>query len=114
VSSGAVGELALYDRRGRVRRRVPADASPQHVTFAGDRAYVTSGAAGTLHVLALADGRTLASTRVPVGSYNVQAGHGLVLTPSLDHGLLTVVDRRGRVLRQVRVGSSSHDACFLA
>jgi DNA-binding beta-propeller fold protein YncE len=113
VTSGAVGELALYDRRGRVRRRLPADASPQHVTFAHAHAYVTSGAAGTLRVVSLADGSTTATTRIPVGSYNVQAGHGLVLTPSLDDGVLTVLDRRGRILRQVRVGRASHDACFL-
>jgi DNA-binding beta-propeller fold protein YncE len=113
VTSGATGEVALYDRHGSLRRRLAADASPQHVTFARGRAYVTSGAAGTLHVLALGDGRTLATTRVPVGSYNVQAGHGLVLTPSLDDGILTVLDTRGRVYRQVRVASSSHDACFL-
>jgi hypothetical protein len=84
------------------------------VTFAHGLAYVTSGAAGTLRTLSAADGRVLHTASVPVGSYNVQAGHGLVLTPSLDGGALSVLDRRGRLVRQVRVGRSSHDACFLS
>jgi DNA-binding beta-propeller fold protein YncE len=114
VTSGEVGELAVYGDRGRLRLRLPADASPQHVTFAHGLAYVTSGAAGTLRTLSAADGRVLHTASVPVGSYNVQAGHGLVLTPSLDGGALSVLDRRGRLVRQVRVGRSSHDACFLS
>lgn len=114
VTSGEVGDLAVYGGDGRLRRRLPADASPQHVSFAPGLAYVTSGDAGTLRTLGAVDGRVLNTARVPVGSYNVQAGHGLVLTPSLDGGLLSVLDRHGRLLRQVRVGRSSHDACFLS
>src|SRR5207247_9722124 len=52
VSSGDRGALAVYDRRtGEVLRRLPADAPPQHVTFSGPHAYVTSGEDGTLRVL---------------------------------------------------------------
>jgi DNA-binding beta-propeller fold protein YncE len=114
VTSGESGETAIYDRHGRLELRLPADAAPQHVTFAHGRAYVTSGDAGTLHVFSLADRRVLHSVQVPVGSYNVQAGYGLVLTPSLDDGTLSVLGLGGSVLRQVRVAGSSHDACFLA
>jgi DNA-binding beta-propeller fold protein YncE len=113
VTSGDVGEIAVYDRSGRLERRLRADASPQHVTFAHGAAYVTSGNSGTLRLLAPSDGRVLHAATVPVGSYNVQAGHGFVLTPSLDDGLLSVADRRGRFVHAVRVGKSSHDACFL-
>jgi len=114
VTSGDVGELALYDRSGLLKLRLRADASPQHVSFAHGRAYVTSGAAGTLHVVSLAGRGVVGTVRVPVGSYNVQAGHGLVLTPSLDTGVLSVLDRAGRLLHEVRVARSSHDACFLS
>ena len=114
VTSGDAGETAVYDGGGRLQRRLPADAAPQHVAFAHGRAFVTSGDAGTVRVLSSADGRLLRAARVPVGSYNVQAGHGLVLTASLDDGRLSVLDVRGRLVRRVRVGSSSHDACFLA
>ncbi len=47
VSSGDRGALAVYDRRtGEAVRRLPADAPPQHVTFFGLHAYVTSGRTG--------------------------------------------------------------------
>jgi hypothetical protein len=51
--------------------------------------------------------------RIPVGSYNVQEGWGLILTPSLERGTLCIADRRGRVLERIRVARSSHDACFV-
>jgi hypothetical protein len=89
-----------------------ADGAPQHVTFLGDRAYVTSGASGTLRVYHEPSARLLATTRVPVGSYNVQFAAGQVLTPSLDRGTLCVLDAAGRVRKEVRVAPSSHDACL--
>jgi hypothetical protein len=114
VTSGDRGSLALYDARaGRVLRRLPAAAPPQHVTFVGGVAFVTSGNDGLLRVHSLADGRVLRATAVPVGSYNVQQGWDRVLTPSLERGTLTVLDTSGRLLRRLRVARSSHDACFM-
>jgi DNA-binding beta-propeller fold protein YncE len=103
------GEAPRISAHGRV---LPADGAPQHVTFLGDRAYVTSGASGTLRVYHEPTARLLATTRVPAGSYNVQFAAGRVLTPSLDEGTLCVVDEEGRVTRTVRVAPSSHDACL--
>jgi DNA-binding beta-propeller fold protein YncE len=113
VTSGDRGALAIYDARtGHVLQRLPAGSPPQHVTFRGGNAYVASGDDGTLHVQSLEDGRVLASTAIPVGSYNVQAGAGRILTPSLERGTLSVLDGRGRLLRRIQVARSSHDACF--
>ena len=64
-------------------------------------------------VHALTDGRRLRATRVPIGSYNVQRGAGLILTPSLNMGTLTILDRRGRVRASPRVARAAHDACVL-
>jgi hypothetical protein len=101
------------DRRLAIRASThAADAAPQHVTFGEGVAYVTSGDAGTLRVLAL-DGSLLRTTPIPVGSYNVQHGFGRVLTASLSHGTLTILDRRGALLERVQVAGSCHDACFL-
>src|SRR6266545_919141 len=87
VTSGDRGALAVYNAgNGKVVRRLPAGAPPQHVTFVGGNAYVTSGNDGNLRVQSLRDGRILRRTEVPVGSYNVQQGWGRILTPSLDHG----------------------------
>src|SRR6266508_587097 len=115
VTSGASRELALYDRRtGRLLGRIPAGAPPQHVTFIGGRASVTSGDDGTLEVRSASTGAVIRTVRVPVGSFNVQhAEGGFVLTPSLSRGTLCVADRSGRVVGRVQGARSSHDACFV-
>jgi len=113
VTSGDRSVVGVFDRRGRLVRTLAAGAPPQHVTFLDGRAFVTSGDDGTLHVRSLATARLLRAARVPVGSYNVQEGWGVVLTPSLDRGTLCVADARGRVVTTARVARSSHDACFV-
>jgi hypothetical protein len=92
--------------------RRAADLAPQHVTFGNGRVFVTSGDSGTLHVQA-PDGRVLARASVPVGSYNVQFASNRVITPSLLHGTLAVLDGAGRPLRTLRIAGSCHDACVL-
>jgi DNA-binding beta-propeller fold protein YncE len=113
VTSGEHGETAIFDARGRIRSRHRADAAPQHVTFSTHLGYMTSGDDGTFKVQTL-DGRVVRTTGIPRGSYNVQHGQGLVVTPSLDHGTLAVLDAGGRLLRVVKVAGSCHDACFIA
>jgi hypothetical protein len=113
VSSGDRDELLVYDAlTGKVLARPSGDWPPQHVTFAGRRAYVTSGWSGTLRVHRV-DGRPLVRTVVPVGSYNVQHADGWVLTPSLGHGNLCILDGGGKVLRSEKIARSAHDACVL-
>ena len=113
VSSGDREQLAVYDvRSGRLVARPDGDFPPQHVTFTGKRAYVTSGWSGTLRVHTL-DGRELRRNPVPVGSYNVQNGWGVVVTPSLDTGTLTVLDGAGRTWYRAEIARSSHDACVI-
>ena len=71
ITSGDRGRIAIYDARsGELVRTLGAAAPPQHVTFMGGRAFVTSGDDATLRVHAL-DGRLLRSAAVPAGSYNV-------------------------------------------
>lgn len=114
VSSGDRNQLAVYDARTGRRLATPyGDAPPQHVTFGGGFAYVTSGWSGTLRVHRI-DGRPLGRAVVPVGSYNVQQAMGWVVTPALGRGYLTVLDERGRVRRSELVARSSHDACIVA
>ncbi len=114
VTSGDRGRIAVYDSaQAKVLFTLPADAPPQHVTFLDGRAHVTSGDDGTLRVHRAQDGRELRTTAVPVGSYNVQQGFGLILTPSLDRGTLCVVSPAGKVLKRVQAAASSHDACFV-
>jgi len=114
VSSGDRFQLAVYEAQtGRLLTKPYGDSPPQHVTFAGDFAYVTSGWSGTLRVYRV-DGRPLGRTVVPVGSYNVQQAMGWLVTPALGRGYLTVLDERGRIRRSERIARSSHDACIVA
>lgn len=112
VTSGAAEQTAVYAGRRTLRDTLGADAAPQHVTFGHGVAYVTSGDAGTLRVHSLDDGRLLRTSRIPIGSYNVQYGHGRVLTPSLSAGTLAILDARGAPLATVHVAAGCHDACF--
>lgn len=113
ITSGNTGAMALYRRAGAVQLRLAADVAPQHVTFGNGFAYVTSGYSGTFGVHSLTDGGLIRTTRVPLGSFNVQAGFGLVLTPSLDRGTLCVLDPRGTLLHEVDIAPSCHDACLV-
>jgi len=108
ITSGDVGSIMVHG--GAV---LPADGAPQHVTFLDGRAFVTSGASGTLRVYDERTAKQLHEAAIPAGSFNVQYAAGVVLTPSLNEGTLTVVDTSGRVLRRVRVASSCHDACLV-
>ncbi len=113
VSSGDRQELAVYDARtGKLLRRLTGDAPPQHVSFRGSRAYVTSGDSGTLRVHRL-NGHALRTTTVPAGSYNVQQARGWVVTPGLGGGSLCILDAQGRLVRRKQVARSSHDACII-
>ena len=106
VTSGTAGVLAVGGTKH------AADLAPQHVTFGNGRVFVTSGDSGTLHVQTH-DGRVLSRTKVPVGSYNVQFAANRVITPSLLHGTLAVLDTVGRRLATLHIAASCHDACVL-
>ena len=113
VTSGASRELQIYDGSGPVVR-LRADAPPQHVTFLGRRALVASGDSGTLRVHDARSGKLLRTTSIPIGSYNVDRGGGLAVTPSLSRGTLVVANAAGGIVRRMRVARSSHDACLVA
>jgi DNA-binding beta-propeller fold protein YncE len=114
VTAGAESKTAIYHASGEARLLLEAGAAPQHVTFGIGVGYVTSGVDGTINVHSLRDARVLRTTRIPVGSFNVQQGKGgLVLTPSLDRGTLSILNARGELLHEVHVAASSHDACFV-
>jgi hypothetical protein len=84
------------------------------VAFGAGVAYVTSGDDGTLRVHALRDGRRLGAATVPVGSYNVAAGFGRVICPSLSAGTLAILDRRAGPVGRHRVARAAHDACVVS
>jgi len=114
VTAGRERRLAVLPAAGAGRAVVlGADAAPQHVSFGRGVAYVASGEGATVRVHDLADGRVRRAARVPYGSYNVQAGAGAVVTPSLTRGTLTILDRAGRVSRELEIARAAHDACLV-
>ena len=109
--SGRIWVTAGVEQRISAHGRIlAADAAPQHVTFLDGRAYVTSGDDGTLRIYEEATARLLHTTRIPVGSYNVQFLADRVLTPSLNEGTLCAAGAGGRLLSRTRVAPSCHDA----
>ncbi|HSX22014.1 MAG TPA: hypothetical protein VLE97_04475 [Gaiellaceae bacterium] len=106
ITSGTASSISA---RGQV---LPAGMAPQHVTFLNGRAYVTSGADGTLRVYDERTTKLLATKGIPLGSYNVQFAGGKILTASLARGTLCVLDPNGHAHEIVRIGTSSHDACL--
>jgi hypothetical protein len=120
VTSGSRGAVAIYRLTGGAPRVVAAGAPPQHVAFARDRAYLASGADGTMQLRRL-DGTLFRATRVPHGSYNVTYGapgmtfgRPAAATPSLDRGTLCVLSPAGAVRLVRAVARSAHDACITA
>jgi DNA-binding beta-propeller fold protein YncE len=113
VTSGSERRIAVYRAGSRKPpRTLPADAPPQHVAFAGGKAFVASGGDGTLKRHRL-DGQLVRESRVPVGSYNVTFAYGQLVTPSLGEGTVSLLDRNGRVRSIRRVARAAHDACIL-
>ena len=91
ITSGDRRELAIYAARSGhgPLRRLRADAPPQHVTFGGGRAYVTSGDDGLLRVHAL-DG-TICGRRACRPARTTFRKARAALTPSLSRGTLCVM-----------------------
>jgi hypothetical protein len=50
---------------------------------------------------------------VPIGSYNVTTGAGMVVTPSLSMGTLSFVAPGRRSASRTQVARSAHDACLV-
>jgi DNA-binding beta-propeller fold protein YncE len=113
ITAGRERRLAVLPAGGGRPVLLSADRPPQHVSFGHGVAYVASGDGASVRVHELMHGRVRRTARVPYGSYNIQAGAGAVVTASLARGTLTILDRAGRVRREVPVAPAAHDACLL-
>jgi DNA-binding beta-propeller fold protein YncE len=67
VTSGSKNAVAIYRLTGGAATVLAAAAPPQHVAFGGNRAYLASGADGSMQLRRL-DGTLLRTARVPHGS----------------------------------------------
>ena len=112
VTSGSERRIALYRSGRQPSRVVESGSAPQHVTFARQKVFVACGDDGVVHRHRLG-GERLREARVPIGSYNITFAFGQVVTPSLDRGTVSLLDRNGRVRSVRRVANAAHDACIL-
>lgn len=115
ITSGSERRFAIHDvETGRIRAVRAADDPPQHVAFNGALGYVASGDSGTLRVHLSSDGAPRANAPLPLGSYNITTASGLVLSPSLSRGTLSLHALSGRPITRVKVAPVAHDACVVA
>jgi DNA-binding beta-propeller fold protein YncE len=114
VTSATGSDVAVLDARSlRVRFRVAVGLPPQHIAFAGSSAYLTSGYGGRILKVAVTTGRVLARATTPDGSFELDAGHGYVVTSSLLRGIVTAFDAGLRRRWSARVGPATRDVAIV-
>ena len=89
--------------------RVPVGPGPQHVAFEGRVVYLTSGYGSVIEQVDAATGRVLARARSPYGSFELDAGHGYVVTSSLLRGTLAIYTPQLSLLRVVHVAPAARE-----
>ena len=97
----------------RLLRRIPAATGPLHVAFAAGNAYITSGYGNSIEMVSLTSGKVVRTTTVPYGSFELDAGYGLVVTSSLFRGTLAVLTGQLRVLRVIKVAPVTRDVALV-
>ena len=105
-----VGVFSARSRR--MLFRVPGGAPPQHVAFAGGRAYVASGYGSQIELVSLDTGRVLKVAHAVYGSFNLDVAGGFVAVASLLRGTLSVYDDRLQLLRVRQIAPAARDVAI--
>jgi DNA-binding beta-propeller fold protein YncE len=92
---------------------VPGGAGPQHVAFAGHRAYIASGYGSQLETVSVSSGKVMKRVSVPYGSFNLDARGSFVVTSSLSRGVASVYDHRLHLERTLRIAPEARDVAIL-
>ncbi|MDX6496114.1 MAG: hypothetical protein QOE17_2100 [Gaiellales bacterium] len=116
VSSASEPYVSVYGAAsGRLVDTIPAGRPPQHVVFAAERAYITSGYGSSVEMVAPATRRVLRRAELPYGSFNLaSAGPWLVVTSVLN-GEVTVL--RASTLRrgaETKVATAARSVAVLS
>jgi hypothetical protein len=77
--------------------------------FAGGYAFLTSGYGDTIEKVALGSGRVLYRRSAPHGSFELDAGRGLVASASLLLGTLAIYNSRLELLRVLHLAPAARD-----
>jgi YVTN family beta-propeller protein len=115
VSSATGPDVAAFSSRDhRLLFRIAVGAPPQHLVFAGRYAFLTSGNGGTIEKALASDGAVLAHATAPYGSFELDAGHGMVAASSLLRGTLAVFDSKLRLRRATGIAPATRDLVISA
>jgi DNA-binding beta-propeller fold protein YncE len=115
VSSASGPDVTAFSARDRrMLFKVPVGSPPQHLVFSGQYAFLTSGYGAKIVKAASATGDVLARSQAPYGSFELDAGYGLVASSSLLRGTVAVYDTDLRLLRVVRVAPAARDVVISA
>jgi DNA-binding beta-propeller fold protein YncE len=110
VSSASGPDVAAFSSRDhRLMFRIAVGAPPQHLVFSGRYAFLTSGYGATIEEAMNSNGAVVARATTPVGSFELDAGHGMVATSSLLRGTLAVFDSKLRLLRRIAIAPAARD-----
>jgi hypothetical protein len=103
-------------RAGRPVATIYGGVPPQHVAFGqgvfARYAFITSGKEGMLRIVSRTSGRIVRATHTATGSFNLATAGGLVATSSLQNGVVTELDVRGRELLSKRVAPAARDVAL--
>lgn len=115
VSSATGADLAAFSSRDhRLLFRIAGGAPPQHLVFAGRYAFVTSGYGSTIEKVLASNGALLARAAAPYGSFELDAGHGMVASASLLRGTVAVYDSKLRLLKVRAIAPAARDLAISA
>jgi DNA-binding beta-propeller fold protein YncE len=113
LTSSKTPDIGVFDAKTRgLLFRVPGGVPPQHVEFAGHRAYATSGYGDQLELIRARDGRVVRSVPASHGTFNLDVGRRFVVASSLLNGTLTIYDMGLRTLRSERLAPAARDVAI--
>lgn len=110
LTSSDSTDLGVFDARSHhLLFRVPGGTPPQHLVFAGDRAYVTSGYGDQIELVRAGSRRVVKTAPAAHGAFNLDAGAGLVAASSLLDGTISIYDAKLRRLHVERLAPAARD-----
>jgi DNA-binding beta-propeller fold protein YncE len=115
VSSATGADVVAFSSRDhRLLFRIAVGAGPQHLVFDGRYAFLTSGYGSMIEKVRASNGAVLARAAAPYGSFELDAGHGMVASSSLLRGTLAVYDSKLRPLRVLAIAPAARDLAISA
>jgi DNA-binding beta-propeller fold protein YncE len=110
VTSSDGSAMGVFDAKSHgLLFRVPGGTPPQHVVFAGDRAYVTSGYGDQIELVRAGNGHVVKAVPAAHGAFNLDAGAGFVAASSLLTGTISIYDAQLHALKVEHLAPAARD-----